>query len=121
MKAVQRLSASVEGGNSNRVFEAGEEIPDEYLGSIRNQALVDEPLPEREDDSNTGEIDPFPEFSGLKKVDDVLAWAGSAEDAEERLGRATYALDAEVAGRGRKTLVGALTEMVASLQMAAEE
>ena len=103
-------------GSETRRFKRGDKIPENWVGQINAQSLVDAPL-EHLVDAETGEgpaLSRFPEYQDLKTVDEVLGWAGSPDDYDERIERVNFALERELAGRGRKTLVGSLRAFLSS-------
>lgn len=110
MRATRNFMVHRRNPPETRRFVRGEWIPEEWRALINVQSLVDAPLPHLEPTVP----DPYPELGGLTTIDQVVGWVHSAGGKEDRVARALYALEVEEGpdGKGRKTLVRALTAVV---------
>lgn len=124
MAKIANRRFQVEDGQKARIFEVGEEVPDEYVDRY-DPKLVDEgaavsadPNPEGSGGAGSaggGELpaDLVEEFEGLKTIEQITTWVRmGGPDARKRAG---YALAVETGEGGgqRKGLIEALDAVLA--------
>lgn len=104
MKAIRRFVAHKDG--MHRWFNVGDEIPDDWASVIGDSPVVA--------GGNSPDV-VFAEFGGLVTAVQVVGWVMSEDDDDTRAAKARHALDAELEGKNRTTVVEPLEELLASV------